>query len=101
MLGVWSRSLPAQTRATFLTMIGSAFRTVVRLAGIDTSIENVTPHTLRHTAATWLMQAGTDLWTAAGYIGMTVEVLERIYGHHHPDYLGEAVENITQQARKR
>ncbi len=81
--------------------VKKAFRTVVRLAGIDTSIENVTPHTLRHTAATWLMQAGTDLWTAAGYIGMTVEVLERIYGHHHPDYLGEAVENITQKARKR
>jgi len=25
-------------------------------------IEGVTPHTLRHTSATWLMQAGTDLW---------------------------------------
>ena len=24
---------------------------------------------------------------AAGYLGMTVEVLERIYGHHHPDHL--------------
>ena len=28
-------------------------------------LENVTPHTLRHTAATWLMQAGTDVWEAA------------------------------------
>jgi integrase len=47
----------------------------------------VTPHTLRHTAATWLMQAGTDLWVAAGYLGMTVETLERVYGHHHPGHL--------------
>jgi integrase len=49
---------------------------------------------MRHTAATWLMQHRTDLWTAAGYLGMTVEVLERIYGHH-PDYLSEAIEGIT------
>jgi hypothetical protein len=37
------------------------------------------------------MQQGVDLWTAASYLGMTVEVLERIYGHHHPDHLAEAV----------
>jgi integrase len=74
---------------------------VVKLAKIDTTIDNVTPHTLRHTAATWLMQRGTDLWEAAGYLGMTVEVLERVYGHHHPDHLGEAVNNITRKERKR
>jgi integrase len=50
---------------------------------------------MRHTAATWLMQRGVNLWTAAGYLGMTVEVLERVYGHHHPDYLAEAVQGIT------
>lgn len=81
--------------------VKKAFRTVVKLAKIDTSIENVTPHTMRHTAATWLMQQGVNLWTAAGYLGMTVEVLERIYGHHHPDHLAEAVENITKKSPKR
>lgn len=75
--------------------VKKAFRSVVKLSGIDTSIENVTPHTLRHTAATWLMQQGVDLWTAAGYLGMTVEVLERVYGHHHPDHLMDAVRGIT------
>jgi integrase len=81
--------------------VKKAFRTVVKLAKIDTSIENVTPHTLRHTAATWLMQQGVDLWVAAGYLGMTVEMLERVYGHHHPDHLKEAVEGITQKGRKK
>lgn len=81
--------------------VKKAFRKVVQLAEVDTSIENVTPHTLRHTAATWLMQQGVDLWTAAGYLGMTVEVLERIYGHHHPDHLAEAVEGITQKRPKK
>ncbi len=51
---------------------------------------DVIPHTLRHTAATWLMQAGTDIWEAAGYLGMTVEALSARYGHHHPDHLSGA-----------
>jgi integrase len=46
----------------------------------------VVRHTLRHTSATWLMQAGVDMWQAAGYLGMTKETLEKTYGHHHPDH---------------
>ena len=57
-------------------------------------IEGVSPHTLRHTAATWLMQAGTDLWQASGFLSMSMETLQRVYGHHHPDYQREAAENI-------
>ena len=47
----------------------------------------VTPHTLRHTAATWLMQKRADLWEAAGFLGMSAEQLERTYGHHRSDHL--------------
>lgn len=57
-------------------------------------IEGVSPHTLRHTAATWLMQAGTDLWQASGFLSMGMETLQRVYGHHHPEYQREAAENI-------
>ena len=42
--------------------------------------EDVVRHSLRHTAATWLMQAGVDMWEAAGGLGMTVEQLEASYG---------------------
>jgi hypothetical protein len=45
---------------------------------------------LRHTAATWLMQRGTDRWEAAGGLGMTLEQLENGYGHYHPDFQEEA-----------
>jgi integrase len=45
-----------------------------------------TRHTLRHTAATWLMQAGVPTWEAAGYLGMSPETLERVYGHHSPHF---------------
>jgi integrase len=54
----------------------------------------VTPHTLRHTAATWLMQAGVPLWQAAGFLGMSEKLLEQTYGHHHPDHLREAAQKI-------
>jgi integrase len=80
--------------------VKKAFKTVVKLSELNLSGGNVTPHTMRHTAATWLMQAGVDIGVAAGYLGMTVETLERTYGHHHPDFLAEAVEGISQRAKK-
>ncbi len=33
------------------------------------------------------MQRGVDLWEAAGVLGMSLETLERNYGHHHPEHL--------------
>lgn len=51
----------------------------------DAKVEGATPHVLRHTAVTWAMQGGADLWDSADFFGMTVEVLERVYGHHRPD----------------
>jgi hypothetical protein len=54
-----------------------------------------TPHTLRHTAATWLMQRGVPIWQAAGYLGMSAQILEQTYGHHHPDYMRSAAMAIT------
>jgi len=67
--------------------IDKAFANVVADAGLA---RDVTPHTLRHTAATWLMQRSTDMWEAAGYLGLTVEMLSQRYGHHHPDHLSGA-----------
>lgn len=55
-------------------------------------LSGITPHTLRHTRATWLMQAGVDMWEAAGHLGMSVEVLTTVYGHHHPDWQKRAAE---------
>jgi integrase-like protein len=51
--------------------IKKAFANAVRDAGLG---PDVVPHTLRHTAATWQLQAGTDPYEAAGYLGMTAEL---------------------------
>jgi hypothetical protein len=67
--------------------IKTAWTGILRDAGLG---PEVVRHVLRHTAATWTMQMGTDLWKAAGWLGMTVETLEAKYGHHHPDFQEEA-----------
>ena len=54
---------------------------------------------LRHTAATWLMQRGTDIWQASGFLGMSPQVLINTYGHHHPDFMQDAAKAITQHGR--
>lgn len=66
--------------------VSKSFRAAVKAA----KLRGVSPHTLRHTAATWLMQAGVDIWEASGFLGMTEETLREHYGHHHPDHLRRA-----------
>ena len=73
--------------------IKTAWRRAVREAGVD----HCTPHDLRHTCATWMMQEGTDLWTAAGYLGMSEPMLVEVYGHHHPDHMRSAVEALDRR----
>jgi integrase len=60
-----------------------AFRTIRAAAGFG---DDVTPHVLRHTRATWLAQAGIDAHEAAASLGLTVEEFERTYSHTSPDF---------------
>jgi integrase len=71
--------------------IKKGFASACRHAGL----KGVSPHTLRHTCATWLMQLGVEMWEAAGFLSMTRETLERVYGHHHPDYLRNAADAFS------
>ena len=68
-----------------------AFASAVRLAGLD---DLVAPHVLRHTCATWLMQAEVPVWEVAGFLGMTVEMIQRVYGHHAPNHMSRVVRAI-------
>lgn len=63
-----------------------AWAKVIEAAGL----EGVTRHTLRHTRATWMAQKGVPLFEAAGFLGMTVKTLEKVYAHHSPDFQEKA-----------
>ena len=63
-----------------------------RIAKLGALPADVTPHVLRHSRATWLLQRGVDPWQAAGHLGMTVGTLTRTYGHHSPTWQKDAAE---------
>src|SRR5262249_54826176 len=50
--------------------IQRAFERAAKEAGVKAS-----PHTLRHTRATWVMQEGIDVWEASGHLGMSLKTL--------------------------
>ena len=54
-----------------------------KLAGLG---NDVIPHSLRHSRATHMMKQGVNAWEAAQALGMSVEMLQRTYGHHSPDW---------------
>ena len=60
-----------------------AFESCVVDAGLK---DQISPHWLRHTSATWLMEQNADPWDAAGFLGMSVITLVRHYGHHRPSF---------------
>jgi integrase len=68
--------------------IKKAFAAAVERSGIN---KRITPHTLKHTAATWLLQDGVSLWDAAQYLSTSMETLEKVYGHHCPSHQERAL----------
>lgn len=64
--------------------VGKAFMRAVRYAGLG---PDVTPHVLRHTCVTWLMQRGRPAWEVGGFVGISLHMIEAHYGHHSPTYL--------------
>jgi integrase len=83
-----------ELRGKPVASVKTGLASAVRIAGLDLAVGNVTPHTLRHTAATWLMQRGAPMWEAAAFLGMSEKTLRETYGHHHPDHLRGAANAI-------
>lgn len=70
--------------------IRTGWESIVADAGVDGAALDSTPHWMRHTAATWLMEADCPSWEAAGYMGMSMKTLEDHYGHHRPSHQSAA-----------
>lgn len=68
--------------------IKRAFARAVERAGLG---DDVTPHTLRHTAAVWMAEGGVPMSEISQYLGhSSTKVTERVYARYSPDYLRKA-----------
>lgn len=55
----------------------------------------ISPHVLRHTAATHMARRGVPLWIIAKILGNSIRMVERVYAKHAPDDLRDAINMIS------
>jgi integrase len=94
--------LKAQSAATcrFVVEHGSkrvgSVKTGVRAAARRAKLTGVSPHVLRHTAATWMAMAGVPIEQIARMLGHSdPRVTWRTYAKYAPDYLRAAVAALS------
>jgi integrase len=76
--------------------VRNGFRRAVADAGLD----GVTPHTLRHTFASWAVQAKVPFADVAEAIGATEAIVRQVYGHLDPEFTRAAVEAVAGKRRR-
>lgn len=69
-------------------------KTAFNNAAARVYLEDVSPHVLKHTAATWLMQKGEDVFKVSDYLATSVPTLLKHYGHHAPEHQAEIANSI-------
>lgn len=73
--------------------------TGTRAAARRADLPGVTPHVLRHTAATWMAQLGVPMREIAKFLGHKSEsVTESVYAKHSPEWLRDAAAALTKRA---
>lgn len=71
--------------------VKKGFATAAKKAGL----KDITPHVLRHTAASWMAMAGVPMLEISRYLGHSdTRVTERRYAHLHPEYLRRASKTL-------
>jgi len=71
--------------------LNKKFATAAKRSGLT----DVTPHTLRHTFASWLVMQGVDLATVQKLLGHSNIMMTMTYAHLAPDHLKAAVEHLN------
>ncbi len=78
-------------RGKSVASIKTGFLASVRRA----KLRGVTPHVLRHTAVTWMVQMEVPFPMIGHFVGMSVEMIERRYGHASPTWMRQASEALS------
>ena len=66
-------------------------KTAFAAASLRAGLEDLTPHSLKHTAITWAMQRGMQIDDAASHFGASRETIIRSYWPHSYDVQKDAV----------
>lgn len=64
-------------------------KTALSAACVRAGIRHISAHTFKHTAITWMVQAGTSFERIAKFANTSKEMIEKVYGHHSPEFLSE------------
>ena len=75
--------------------IRKAFRRAAQRAGLDPDV--VTPHVLRHTVVTHLVQAGVDLPTVQRVSGHKTLIMVARYAHQNGEHIRTAMNKLEQR----
>ncbi len=73
--------------------------------GFDALVEDAgltwrpTPHTLKHTAITWAIEAGVSVEDASGFFSTSAQTITNTYWHLSPKFLETAVSAIENRGR--
>lgn len=71
--------------------IKKGFAAASKRAGLS----GITPHILRHTAASWMAESGVDMFRISKFLGHSnTKVTEERYAKLHPDFLSDAAEAL-------
>lgn len=69
-------------------------------AAVRAGLKGVTPHTLRHSLATWLAMDGVPMRKIADTLGhSSVSMVERVYAKFAPDYLDDVMASLNSAPR--
>ncbi len=65
-------------------------------AAVAANLSDVSAHTLRHTAASWMVQGGVSIDRVAAMLGHSdSRITQQVYAKHSPEYLKDAADALN------
>ena len=70
-------------------------KTALAASSRRAGLERVSSHVLKHSAVTWMVQAGVSFERISKFTNTSKEIIQRVYGHHSPEFVADATEALA------